>query len=99
MSLIGEYGYPVIDLAGRKVLRSDAGIYQDAMELLQVRVAQDFLNIWASIPEDLPRHERAQRLSDALTDLQQVYGQDAASIAAEYLNVLREGQDLSLIHI
>lgn len=97
MSLIGKYGYPVIDLAGRTVLRAEAGLYQDAMELLQVRAAQDFLNIWARIPEDLPHHERVARLAEALTDLQELYGQDAASIAAEYLNVLRDGQDLPLV--
>lgn len=97
MSLIGRYGYPVIDIAGRAVLRSDAGIFQDAMELLQVRVAQDFLNIWATIPDTLPHTERVKRLADTLTDLQEVYGQDAASIAAEYLNVLREGQDLPMV--
>ena len=97
MSLIGKYGYPVIDLAGRTALRADAGIYQDAMELLQVRVAQDFLNIWATIPDTLPHEQRVKQLADMLTDLQAVYGQDAASIAAEYLNVLREGQDLPLV--
>lgn len=97
MSLIGKYGYPVIDLAGRTVLRTEAGLYQDAMELLQVRAAQDFLNIWARIPEDLPHRERVARLAEALTDLQELYGQDAASIAAEYLNVLRDGQDLPLV--
>lgn len=97
MGLIGDYGYPVIELGGREVLRADAGIYQDAMELLQVRVAQDFLNIWASIPETLPREERIRQLSEALTNLQDVYGQDAASIAAEYLTVLRDGQDLPMV--
>lgn len=97
MGLIGEYGYPVIESGGRSALLNDAGVYQDAMELLQVRVAQDFLNIWASIPETLPHEQRVRRLTEALADLQVVYGQDAAAIAAEYLNVLREGQDLPMV--
>lgn len=97
MGLIGEYGYPVLEKAGRTKLVTEAGIYQDAMELLQVRVAQDFLNIWSTLPDGLPPNEKARRLTEALADLQLVYGTDAASLATEYLDMLREGQDLPLV--
>lgn len=97
MGLIGEYGYPVLEKAGRTKLVAEAGIYQDAMELLQVRVAQDFLNIWATLPDDMPQAEKARRLTETLGDLQLVYGADASSIAAEYLDVLRGGQDFPLV--
>lgn len=97
MPLIGEWGYPIIDEAGYTRLNTDAGVYQDAMEMLQVRLAQDYLNIWAALPDDLSTHEMYLFLGEALADLQMTYGTDAASLAAEYLAMSRNGADLPVV--
>lgn len=97
MSLIGTYGYPVIRKDGYNQLLQDAAYFQDVLELLQVRLAQDYLNLWATIPPNA-NPERARRfLIEQLADIQLVYGQEAASLAAEFLNMTREGADLPLI--
>ena len=70
MPLIGEWGYPIIDEAGYTRLSTDAGVYQDAMEMLQVRLAQDYLNIWAALPPGMSTHEMYLFLGEALADLQ-----------------------------
>lgn len=97
MGLIGEYGYPVMKVGGKKQLLSDAGVFQDAMELLQLRLGQDFLNVWASIPESWSRERKFTYLTNQLADLQLVYGSDASSMAAEFLNVQRDGENLPLV--
>ena len=97
MPLIGEWGYPIIDEAGYTRLSTDAGVYQDAMEMLQVRLAQDYLNIWAALPPGMSTHEMYLFLGEALADLQMTYGTDAASLAAEYLAMSRGGADLPVV--
>lgn len=97
MPLIGEWGYPIIDEAGYTRLSTDAGVYQDAMEMLQVRLAQDYLNIWAALPPGMSTHEMYLFLGEALADLQMTYGTDAASLAAEYLAMSRNGADLPVV--
>ena len=97
MPLIGEWGYPIIDEAGYTRLSADAGVYQDAMEMLQVRLAQDYLNIWAALPPGMSTHEMYLFLGEALADLQMTYGTDAASLAAEYLAMSRGGADLPVV--
>lgn len=97
MPLIGEYGFPVIDNDGYKRLNTDAGIYQDALELLQVRLAQDYLNLWAALPRDMSTHQMYSYLVEALADLQAVYGTDAAALAGEYLEMSRGGASLPMV--
>lgn len=97
MSLIGDWGYPVLDKPGYSRLLNEAGVFQDALELLQVRLAQDYLNVWALMPENLDRQRMVQFLTEALAEIQLVYGQDAAAIAAEFLNVQRQGMELPVV--
>lgn len=97
MSLIGDWGYPVLDAGGYSRLLNEAGVFQDALELLQVRLAQDYLNVWALMPEGLGRQQTIVFLTEALAELQVEYGQDAAAIAAEFLNVQRQGMELPVV--
>lgn len=98
MSLIGEYGYPVLDSrGGMKRLVDDAGAFQDAMELLQLRLGQDFLNVWGSIPDGWSDERKFKYLVQNLSDLQLVYGDSATTLAAEFLNLLRDGADLPMV--
>ena len=97
MSLIEGWGYPVLDAGGYSRLLNEAGVFQDALELLQVRLAQDYLNVWALMPEGLDRQRTVQFLTEALAELQVEYGQDAAAIAAEFLNVQRQGMELPVV--
>lgn len=94
---IDEWGFPVIDESGYRRLATEAGSFQEAMELLQVRLAQDFLNIWATIPPEWDRRRSAAYLTDALADMQIAYGTDSAAIAAQYLDALRQGEDLPMV--
>ena len=96
MSLIGEWGMPVIDDAGYARLLEESKVFSEAQELLQVRLAQDFLNLWAAMP-DVEHARQVRYLTEALADLQLVYGQDAAALAAEYLTVIRQGADLPVV--
>ena len=97
MSLIGTYGYPVIGPAGYGQLLFDAGVYQDSLEMLQVRLAQDFLNLWAAIPDNADPVRTERYLIERLADMQLAYGSEAASLAAEFLNMSREGKDLPMV--
>lgn len=87
---------PTLIKGGRQILLSDSRMYADLMELLQVRLAQDFLNLWA-MSEKLSKERQIAYLVDALEDLQGIYGTDAAAIAAEFLDYLRQGENLPVV--
>ena len=87
---------PVINRAGRRVLLEESRFFTRSMELLEVRLAQDFLNLWA-YSENMPWDRRIQYLTESLADLQLVYGDDATGLAAQYLQVMRDGEDLPTV--
>lgn len=97
MSLLDKWGFPIIDESGYRRLDAAAGSHQDALELLQVRLAQDYLNIWATLPPGLSDEQTFRYLRDALTDLQLAHGTDAAALAAEFLAHQRQGMDLPTV--
>lgn len=87
---------PIINRNGRKVLLEESRVFQRSLELLQVRLAQDFLNLWA-FSENMSYDRRIKYLSEALADLQAMYGTDAVAIASQYLDVMRNGEELAKV--
>lgn len=96
MADISDVYLPVITREGRTSLLNESRVFQQALDMLQARLAQDFLNLWA-YSENMPREKQIRYLTDALVDLQAVYGDDATGLAAQYLQIMRDGEDLPVV--
>lgn len=92
----GDVYLPVITREGRSSLLNESRVFQEALEMLQVRLAQDFLNLWA-YSENMPYGKQVRYLTEALAELHAVYGDDATGLAAQYLEVMRGGADLPVV--
>jgi len=81
---------------GTPAQKAEASAYHSAFELLQSKLERDVSRIWAQSLRFNDYQQQRIFLSNMLWDLQQVYGKDAVSLAAEYLNYLRDGTDLPM---
>lgn len=81
---------------GTPAQKAEAIVYHSAFELLQSKLERDVARIWAQSLKFTDVQQQRIFLSNMLWDLQQVYGKDAVSLAAEYLNYLRDGTDLPM---
>lgn len=92
MPISRRWGSPVLD----GVASDTAWDYQVAFELLQTNLEGDLHRIWVESQRYSGQQQRIF-LTNMLWDLQQVYGGDAASLAADLLGVLRNGEDLPVV--
>lgn len=71
--------------------------YQAAFEVMQDRLESDVTKIWAQAQRFEGQQKRLY-LTNMLFELQQIYGADATSLAADLLTVLRSGEELPVFH-
>lgn len=81
---------------GTPAQKAEAIVYHSAFEVLQAKLEKDVARIWAQSLQFTDVQQQRIFLTNMLWDLQKVYGKDAVSLAAEYLNYLRDGTDLPM---